>query len=117
MYIHAIVSRMFIVYQILLIKLGQFWNVPVTLTNTGMSVNVLFKPLPVYEVKVVRTGSPTRKFTGFEYPYTWDLSDEPCLYAGDGQGEEVIEGSYLEYQVKGIFATDFNYTRFRDTCP
>ena len=99
------------------IRTGQFWNVPVTLSNTGNTIDVgSVKDLPVYKVKIARAGGPTQIFTGFQYPYTWDLDDETCLYAGKGQARGVIEGNLQGYQVGGIFATDFAYTQFRGTC-
>ena len=56
---------------------------------------------------------------------TWDVRDELCFYAGSNQGgpireieepnDSVIEGSYEDYRVQGLFSTQFVYAQFDDS--
>ena len=55
-----------------------------------------------------------RKFTGWLYDLSWSFEEEPCLYAGNRQAgpiyqvkdpnDPIIEGSYLQYMVPGLFS-------------
>ena len=61
---------------------------------------------------------PARKYT-----MMWDHHHKTCYYVGNSQGgpeksrnqlESVIEGSYKEYETKGLFDTEFKYSKFND---
>ena len=66
-------------------------------------------------------GDP-RRFFAWRHHRTWDKKSQTCLYAGDAQGGvpyevtslsgSVIEGTYAEYIVSGLFATVYKYERF-----
>ena len=50
---------------------------------------------------------------------------KPCLYVGSSQGSRmsdipgpigtVIEGSYLDYLVPGLLASDFKFSKFQNS--
>ena len=70
--------------------------------------------LPTYNVTLLSRSTATRSFTANLFDTTWDAEEKPCLYAGDGQaGPDVLEGSYLDYQVEDMFDTDFKFSQFR----
>lgn len=94
--------------------LGQFWNVPVMLTQWAVNSTYGGFFLPTYNVTVQNGGRATRTFTAYLHEATWDADAEPCLYSGDGQaGPSILEGNYLDYQVTGVFDTNFRFSRFR----
>ena len=80
-----------------------------------------------YIINVTRAGSPTRVFTGFLSPLSWDYSPGPCLNAGNIQGgrvyeiadpnDPVIEGRYSDYIVASAFnETGYIFGKFEDNC-
>ena len=69
-------------------------------------------------------GSPLRSFLAEQHFSAWENRPGPCLYAGNAQGgwsgevnglnNPVIQGSYKDYIVNGLFETDFTYSRFEE---
>lgn len=64
-----------------------------------------------------------RSFIGILYPLTWDHTNEGCIYVGNSQAgpaEEfdgsVIEGSYTNYILRSLFATDYEFAKIQGTC-
>ena len=70
--------------------------------------------------------SSYRHFPTFFYHLVWDLSEDGCYYVGNSQGgpersrdpiNSVIEGTYPQYIVDGLFDTEFVYEQFDEgTC-
>ena len=61
-------------------------------------------------------GSTTQRFNGFTHR-SWSQSREMCFYAGDRQGFPVIQGEFKDYEMEGLFATEYIFSRFKqDTC-
>jgi len=68
--------------------------------------------------------STSRTFIAELHPATWDRKRMQCLYAGSAQGEainevnvpndHVIEGTYDDYEVSGLFDSDFKYNQFQE---
>ena len=65
-----------------------------------------------------------RHFPAFFYQLVWDLSEDGFYYVGNGQGgpekthdpiNSVIEGSYSQYIVDGLFDTQFVYEQFDES--
>ena len=85
----------------------------------------IFNQDDLYVVTVApEDGSPLRSFLAQQYFPTWDNRPGPCLYAGNAQGgwsgevnglnNPVIQESYKDYIVNGLFETDFTYSRFEE---
>ena len=67
-----------------------------------------------------------RTFLAQVFRHTWDKQYIQCLYAGNSQGGAsncavgtgingtVIEGDYEDYQVGGVFSTDWKYAQFNE---
>ena len=107
---------------------GQFWNVPIFFepyeyTGTDPDIARYFRLDRLFVISVQPPSGQTRRFVGELYRRTWDKSLEPCYYAGTAQGgairefansprDTVIEGRYRQYQVQGLFQTEFTYSRF-----
>ena len=80
-------------------------------------------------VTVDHPDDPPRQFVAELFHRTWDKSLKPCLYAGDGQGasvfnptltpnDPVIAGTFRDYQVSDMFASDFVYNKLEQrNCP
>ena len=73
--------------------------------------------------------SRNRTFIAELYTFTWEPRNEVCFYAGNIQGgrlreitdrnfnDPVIEGSYEDYIVDGLFEHEFAYSQFSaDMC-
>lgn len=74
--------------------------------------------------------SRTRRFLAELFSRTWDNSRNRCFYAGNGQAgpsfggsdeafpdDSVIEGTYADYRVDGIFEDEFDFSQFdNDRC-
>ena len=78
----------------------------------------------VYSVTVSYPGSPERTFIADYGERDW-LDNRPCLYAGNQNGGpiaevrgsgSVIEGRYRDYEVDGLFHTDFRFSKYNDKC-
>ena len=110
-----------------LFHLGQFWSIPVDVLeytgNYSGSVN------NTYVVTVDHPGvnSTSRAFIAELHSSTWDRKRKQCLYVGsaqsgaidvvDGPNDHVIEGTYDNYEVSGLFDSDFQYNQFqKDQC-
>ena len=100
---------------ILILCTGQFWNIPIAVTEVKGSTYI-----EVYEVG----DSRYRRFPVFPYPLTWDHTERRCYYAGNIQGgpelsndpsKSVIEGLYTQYQTSGLFDTTFDFKQFDDS--
>ena len=62
---------------------------------------------------------------GVKYNITWEHEARVCYYAGNSQAgkvagdpavnDPVIEGSYADYKVDSLFATDFKYSHFDES--
>ena len=112
--INFVASQSSFFMQTLYMHAGQFWNVPVMLTQYPDNLVYGGFSLPTYNVTVQSGGRTTRKFTAYLYETTWDAEIEPCLYSGDGQaGPNILEGNYLDYQVADAFDTNFKFSKFR----
>uniref|UniRef100_A0A1X7VGN5 VWFD domain-containing protein n=1 Tax=Amphimedon queenslandica TaxID=400682 RepID=A0A1X7VGN5_AMPQE len=112
--------------------LGQFWNTPITIApyTIQLTQSLLedFDQTQLYTIQVSPVGGTSRQFIGELYQRSWDRSFRPCLYVGSSQGgklkdipgpsDSVIEGSYIDYLVPGLLATDFKFSRFKNSfCP
>ncbi|CAI8020901.1 hypothetical protein GBAR_LOCUS12460 [Geodia barretti] len=95
--------------------LGQFWNIPISVTILEGQPHVqIFKP----------DQKNYRRFPAELSQLTWDRSRQYCYYAGDSQGsservnqdptQSVIEGVWTNYVTSGPFDTNFKYKRFED---
>ena len=82
-----------------------------------------------YVVTVDHSGanSTSRAFIAELHSSTWDRKRKQCLYIGsaqsgaidvvDGPNDHVIEGTYDNYEVSGLFDSDFQYNQFqKDQC-
>ena len=101
---------------------GQFWNIPIDVVkyegNYSKPVNSTF----LVTVDHPDPNSPSRSFIAEQHPATWDRKRIQCLYAGNAQGgpinevdvpnDYVIEGTYDDYEVSGLFDSDFEYNKF-----
>ena len=105
----------------MLLNTGQFWNVPVDISQyEGTTPD----DSPYYLVRVTPPNGKPRQFVANLHPQTWDLSQVSCLYAGNSQGgtlgefgdanNPVVEGHYSDYMVTGLFATQFKYSQFKN---
>lgn len=83
----------------------------------------------LYVVTVTHPGTQSvRRFIAEFDDKIWDLSKKDCLYAGNIQGgrlgdikdpvaeDSVIEGSYRQYIVNGLFDNEFEYQHFETEC-
>ena len=77
---------------------GQFWNIPITVTNTGSVIHVI-------EI----SGNNPRSFFTIRQGQTYDGTRRVCYY-----GFSTIEGTFTQYKTKSLFATNYAYTRFDD---
>ena len=67
--------------------------------------------------------STPRTFIAELHPATWDSKRKECLYVGSAQSgginevdvpnDHVIEGTYDNYEVSDLFASDFQYNQFK----
>lgn len=68
--------------------------------------------------------SRERRFTAILYQFNWEFAKQPCFYAGNQQGgpiaevmepnDSVIEGEYSDYQMDGMFATEYKFNHFEE---
>ncbi len=114
-----IIITSFYIIIVAVIVVGQFWNVPVSISPyRGVLSNGQLQT--GWYIVSVTTGATTRSYAGRLHRITWDKSREPCLYVGNIQSgpiaevldpnDPVIEGSFTEYVVKNPFYEDENYT-------
>ena len=102
---------------------GQFWNIPVSYTTFNGTLSDDYASADIRLVTVRPPNSPVRNFLAERFGRTWTNDPGPCFYAGNGQGgpyggvgpdDSVIQGRYTDYQVDGLFATEFIYQEFED---
>ena len=112
--------------HVLVLPPGQFWNIPLSITpyvgpyGDG-TVDIADR---IYSVTVAYPGAPERTFIANYGKRDW-LDGRPCLYAGNSNGGpvaevkgsgSVIEGRYSNYEVDGLFDTDFQFSKYNDNC-
>ena len=106
---------------------AQFWNVDVSAEKYTVTDGDRIEPSNNHFAVTVRPPKgDARRFFAEIHPMTWDMKKKHCLYAGSGQGGKiyevpslpnpVIEGRYFNYQMKGLFATRYQYSRFTSEC-
>lgn len=105
--------------------IGQFWNVPFSVEDYVGDRGFLN---PNYRAIIVtyRPGSDnSRQFVSLLEPRSWDRTKQPCLYSGNRQGgpigdidsdpnDSVIEGTYTDYIVNGLFESGCIYCSMFD---
>lgn len=111
----------------MLFPVGQFWNIPITISPITSSTTPLTSnslPPPYILTLSPPSPSPERQFLARLYSNTWDKRGSECFYAGSAQGgplgelespqlrDSVIEGRYTDYIVSSLFGTEFQYSRF-----
>ena len=113
--------------------LGQFWNVPINISRYTYTGSQTIDYLDLESLYAVTVSPPLiarpRTFIAELYTFTWEPRNEVCFYAGNIQGGRlaeitddkfnapVIEGSYKDYIVNGLFEHDFAYSQFSaDMC-
>jgi hypothetical protein len=109
--------------------LGQFWNIPVTVTHYTFPGPVVYdlQSQDLYRVDILSpSGSEVvRQFVAEFGSLSWDHNrPESCLYAGDQQGgrtlefaspnDPVIENNYRLYKTGGLFSTGFRFSKFNE---
>ena len=103
---------------VLILYTGQFWNIPITVTEGDDG--------PYVEIYSLGADNTAAYIPAFEYSLTWDHSQKPCYYVRDSQGgperfynqvESVIQGYQSQYQTAGLlnFETSFIYEMFDET--
>ena len=119
-----------LIYQYVIITVipnyhtGQFWNVPVDVTENIGFFNGELRDGD-YIITVNYPGSPSKHFVGLRYSVTWELERRPCLYVGNSQAgpreetvdpnESVIDGTFRDYEVDSLFSPDFVFSHFDET--
>ena len=103
---------------------GQFWNIPVDILEYNGNYSKPVNSTYLVTVDHPDHSSPPRSFIAELHPATWDRKRIQCLFAGNAQGgsinevdvpnDHVIEGIYSDYEVSGLFETDFQYNKFED---
>lgn len=106
---------------------GQFWNIALFYQPATVTLPTYIRnPQTYFEVNITSASNPdtTRNFLATMSRYTWDKSEEECLYAGTAQGgrsgevpeinDPVIEGRYHQYQLEELFATSYEYSQFEE---
>ena len=83
-------------------------------------------PGPGHYAVTVNAPSGTRRFFAWKYSRTWDQEGVNCLYSGNAQGgtlyevtslpDPVIQGTYKDYTVSGLFHSEYKYEMFRPHC-
>ena len=115
--------------------IGQFWNIPISVTRYTYTGPEIIDYLDLDHLYAITVSSPSgveteaRTFVAELYTYTWETRNELCFYAGNTQGgslreiteegfnDPVVEGSYKDYIVDGLFEHNFAYSRFSaDMC-
>lgn len=107
---------------------GQFWNVPISISRYTYTGSQTIDYLDLDSLYAITVSSPleeqARTFVAELYAFTWEPRHEVCFYAGNIQGgqlaeitdenfnDPVIEGSYEDYIVGGLFEHKFVYSRF-----
>ena len=79
-----------------------------------------------YVITVDHPDFEPRSFVGLKADVTWEFEERVCYYVGNTQAGElaevtepndsVIEGTYKDYKVNSLFATDYEYSHFDASC-
>jgi len=111
-------------YACVLYITGQFWNIPIDVVEYAGNYCKLVNSTFLVAVNHPDPNSPPRSFIAEQHPATWDGKRMQCLYAGNAQGgpinevdipnDYVIEGTYKDYEISGLFGSDFRYSQFAD---
>ena len=74
-------------------------------------------PGPGHYAVAVNAPSGTRRFFAWKHSRTWDQAGVDCLYSGNAQGgalyevtslpDPVIQGTFKDYQVRGLFQPEY----------
>lgn len=106
--------------------IGQFWNVKTEAERYNVTVEDSIVPDTNHYAVTVSTPGDTRRFFAWKAPRTWERKSMNCLYCGNVQGgplkevtslsDSVIQGSYDEYEVSGLFDPDYKYNMFNSQC-
>lgn len=106
--------------------LGQFWNVKTEAERYNVTVEDSIVPDTNHYAVTVSAPGGTRRFFAWKAPRTWDRKSMNCLYCGNAQGgplkeitslsDSVIQGSFDEYEVSGLFDPDYKYNMFNSRC-
>ena len=108
---------------------GQFWNVPVDITNEGIKLRQRHdKEVDKFRViTFTQSDGNVRNVPAKLQSRTWSSSQvSPCLYAGDSEGghlfeveepnDSLLEGSYEDYVMAALFSTKYKYSKFVSDC-
>ena len=104
---------------------GHFWNIKVEAEKYDVTADDKISPEQShYAVTVNRPGDS--RFFAWKDSHTWEEKSMSCLYCGDAQGgvlhevtslaDPVIQGTYDDYIVSGLFDSDYKYDMFRSQC-
>ena len=108
---------------------GQFWNVPVQITNEGIKLRQRHD-MEVDKFRVItftQSDGNVRNVPARLQSHTWSSSQvSPCLYAGDSEGghlfeveepnDSLLEGSYQDYVMETLFSTKYKFSKFVSDC-
>ena len=116
--------------------IGQFWKAGVDIepftglydsedNNTSNETDCTDGVCDYYVVSIKHSSSTERQFVGYYYGVTWDFERRDCLYSGNSQGgpirevenpnDSVIEGHIGDYELDGLFNTEFKYSAFNSS--
>ena len=81
-----------------------------------------------YVITVDHPEYDPRSFVGLKADVTWEFEERVCYYVGNTQAgklaevedpdpnDSVIHGTYDNYKVDSLFATDYLYSHFEGSC-
>ena len=110
-----------------IVDAGQFWGVFLTAQPYTGDRGRLPPNRDPYVVSIIHPDDTReREFVATLVPRIWGSRQTPCLYAGDKQGGRtgsidggprgtVIQGKYMDYEVEGLFHTQFKYSKFDES--
>ena len=103
---------------------GQFWSIPVDVLEYSGNYTGQVNNTYVVSVDHPSPTSTPRRFIAELHHSTWDRKAKQCLYVGSAQSgavneadvpnDPVIEGTYDDYEVSGLFNSDFQYSQFQE---
>ena len=105
---------------------GQFWNVEFKAEKYNVTAEDKITPAPDHYAVTVNAPGETRRFFAWKHSRTWDMEGVSCLYSGNVQGgplyevtsisDPVIQGTYTDYTVSGLFHSEYRYAKFNPQC-
>ena len=108
----------------LLLNTGQFWSIPVDVLEYTGNYSGPINNTYIVTVNPPNPSSTPRTFIAELHPATWDGKRKQCLYVGSAQSgainevdmpnDHVIEGTHDDYEVSGLFNSDFKYNQFKE---